>query len=455
MQTSPYVNAVPAILAEMEKGREEDETTTGQKAETGEPEVIHVYPLEGGGLVFTTTPIEDKPEAPIVDSQEPETDKRPTTPKEPPYFLHFLLLLLLFLGLDSLDSTLTALFTPTVTVVITPQVKTISTRTTLTIGGTGAAVQGQILAPLTITQKQTVNATGRGHQDAKAATGQLTFYNGQLQSVTIASGTVFTGRDGIQIETTQAAVIPAADPSTNPPTFGQATISAQAVQKGTNGNIQAYDVSGSCCAASVIVKNLAAFTSGQDARNFTYVTKGDVQGVVSQLTPHLLQSERAAFTSQISPDERLVSPPCTPSTATDHQPGDEAAHVTISVSETCTAIVYNTQELQTTGTRILNTTHTTSVTHLHRVGDIHLVILSQTVNGQRATLKVQLSGTWVYQLNKGQLTALIVGKPRIDAIHLIEVLPGVQSVSITGIHDNEQVPTDAAHIHVLIFFTVS
>ena len=50
--------------------------------------------------------------------------------------------------------------------------------------------------------------------------------------------------------------------------------------------------------------------------------------------------------------------------------------------------------------------------------------------------------------------ASIAGKRRLDAVHLIASLPGVQTVSITGVQDNQALPTDAAHIHVLIYFFV-
>jgi hypothetical protein len=448
---SQYAKAVPAILAEMEETRQEDEDSHPDQDREEDEKVIYVYPLEGGGLVFTDNPIEDEPDPPIVDSQGPEPGMR----REPLFFLHFLLILLLFVLLDSADSALAALFAPTVTVAITPQVRTLSATATIPIGERGE-VHGRVLVPLTLAQSQTVRATGRGHQEAVAATGQLTFYNGQLQSVTIDSGTVFTAGDGIQIFTLDAAVVPAADLSANPPVFGQVTVPAQAVQKGASGNIGAYAISGSCCASSVIVKNLAPFRHGQDARDFPYVTKGDIQGVVSQLTPLLLQSERAAFSSQLTAQEAGLPPSCTPSTTANHAPDDEAATVSVTVSETCSALAYDRQELESRGIRILTSTRpSSSLIHFQRVGEIHLAIVSQTISGERALLTVRLSGTWVYQLNAQQLIAHIAGKLRLDALHFTAGLPGVQIVCITGVQENQALPTDAAHIHILVFFPVS
>ena len=81
--------------------------------------------------------------------------------------------------------------------------------------------------------------TGHGHQDARAATGTVTFYNGLFTQQFVASGTVYTGQDGVAIVTTQDATIPPGSPGTG---YGTVTIAAQAVTAGTSGNIQAGDI---------------------------------------------------------------------------------------------------------------------------------------------------------------------------------------------------------------------
>src|SRR5437870_4696130 len=110
MQSSPYTKAVPAILAEMEQKRQEQEQQPNQDGQDTQEEVIHVYPVAGGGILFTKTeiPPEDtdtqEPQSPIVASNEPETDIRPTTRREPPIVLYFLLLLFLFTALDNAEA---------------------------------------------------------------------------------------------------------------------------------------------------------------------------------------------------------------------------------------------------------------------------------------------------------------------------------------------------------------
>jgi hypothetical protein len=211
--SSTYAKKVPAIIAEMQQKREDDDK--GRQADpTVQPpdKVIYLYPFEGGGIVMTHTPIEDEPEAPVVESRELETDQRPLPRKDPPYFLHFALLLLLFLVLDSADTNLTALFSPMANITVSPQTQALTTTATFPIGAGPREVQGRVLPALTISQSQTVQATGRGHQDARAAAGTLIFFNGAFSPHTINAGTVYTGRSGVQVATDQTVTIPAASP---------------------------------------------------------------------------------------------------------------------------------------------------------------------------------------------------------------------------------------------------
>ncbi len=437
---NPYAQTVPSILAEMQDGREDDnQQPPAQQVKR------YVYRTDDGGIYISPTKIgEEEPDAPIVDSQ----DTHPTAKREPLYFLHFLLLLLIFIALDNID-TVFAQLAPTVTVTITPQTRTVTTTATVTVGGAGADVRGRVVAPLTLTQQQTATATGRGHQDAQRAAGELTFYNGSFTAKTIDGGTVFTGTDTIQVVTDQTVTIPPG----NPPTYGEATVPAYAAHAGSTGNIATGNINTSV-SSDVLVKN-SAFNGGRDARDFTYVSKGDIQGVVSQLTPRLLQSEQAALTAQLVQGESFVSPVCTSRTTTNHNAGEEAQNVTVTVSQTCATVAYNQQELQRSGERILAITHAASLVHFQRVGGIQISILSQVLSSQRATLKVQLSSTWVYALNQQRITSEIVGKPRLEALHLVAMFPGVQRVSIAGVNDNQQLPTDASHIHLSLFYFVS
>jgi hypothetical protein len=129
------------------------------------------------------------------------------------------------------------------------------------------SLPAHIFTPLVFTQSQTVPTTGRTHQNATQATGYVTFYNALTQPQTIDAGTLLTGSDGIQIVTDQIAYIPAAQL----PTDGQATVTAHAVNTGSDGNISAGDINGTCCREYILVKNNQPFSGGQSERDYQSV----------------------------------------------------------------------------------------------------------------------------------------------------------------------------------------
>src|SRR5712692_8265707 len=242
------------MLATLQETGKEEELYTALEEEQA---TIHVYPVAGGGILFSKVPL-DQEEPTIIESEkEPDAEnpwiKHPTVPgKGPPSFLSFLLILCFFVLFDMADSQLTALLAPTITVTLTPKAHTISTTGVFPLGTAGSTngLQGRVLPTFTLTQSASTTATGHAHQDAKHATGRLTLYNGLFSAQWVPSGTVFAGQDGVHVATSQSVTIP----SGNPPSYGQATVSAYAVQAGSAGNIAARDIN-TTIANGVLVKN--------------------------------------------------------------------------------------------------------------------------------------------------------------------------------------------------------
>jgi Baseplate J-like protein len=461
MQTSPYTRAVPAILAEMEQSREADDREhqpdRQDKPGSGAAEKLFVYRTDTGGWLISPTKIQkgeqdlslehDQPYPPIIDSQQPEADQRPTTRRQPPYFLHFLLILFIFMGLDNLDAVL-AQFAPTASVTITLAVKTITTNATFPIGTGPGDVQGRVLPALTLSQSQTVAATGKGHQDATRAGGNLLFFNGSFAPQTIDAGTVYTGRDGVQVATDHTITIAAA----NPPYVGQATVGATAIHAGAQGNIQAGDIS--MTTATLQVSN-SQFSGGKSARDFTFVTEGDIQQATHATIPLLLQSEQGALTGQLQTGEDLTTPTCTPSVLSSKHPGDEAASAQVTASETCRAIAYSQQSLQAVAAQLVRGRLTHPDRGYQLVGTIQITVRSVSLQNGNPTLTATLHGVGVYQISESQVKTLVAGKPRLIAIELLQKLPGVRTASISGIADNQRLPSDAAHIYLSILYLAS
>src|SRR5439155_19945851 len=118
-------------------------------------------------------------------------------------------LLFLFIIISSITFQAYLIFNPPIaTVTIIPKSQTVTL--------TGTLQLGRLLNPITLSQSQTVATTGRGHQDARAAAGELIYYNGAFTPQTVEAGTLYTGNDGIQVLTNETVTIPAATPG-NPP----------------------------------------------------------------------------------------------------------------------------------------------------------------------------------------------------------------------------------------------
>src|SRR5260370_26666334 len=247
-----------------------------------------------------------------------------------------------------------ALLAPTPTIILVPLARHLSTTATSTVDSeppTRAQIPGRLLPSLTLTQTKTAPATGKRHEDAQAARGAITFYNGLFTAQTVAAGTRLVGSDGVQVVSDQVAVIPAAR-ATTPPTYGRVTVSAQATQTGPQGNISVRDINEACCLPSVLAQNTVAFQGGHNERDYTVVTRADRDNAVSSLTATLGQSEQAALAAQLAPGEALAPPACKPHETPHHHPGADAADVPVPVPIRCTPVAYECIALQDSPTTI-------------------------------------------------------------------------------------------------------
>jgi Baseplate J-like protein len=353
------------------------------------------------------------------------------------------------------------MLTATASITVLPVQTPITTTMTLAVVPTGAVsshrqVPGRLLSSLTLSGQRMVATTGQGHQDAAAAHGSVTFYNAALSVQTILAGTLLTGADGVQVVTEQDAIIPA----TVPPTEGNVTVAAHAVQVGPAGNIRAGDIYGPCCRLNVLVQNTAAFSGGQNARTYPMVTRTDVDSTLTALTATLAQSVQAAFAAQVRPDEMLITPvPCVPHSSTNHHVGDEAIQVTILLQETCTGETYEAQAMQTQVTQTVTALAMQRLgTNYMQEGEVQLTVVHVTsATGPHGGVLLQVKGTgvWAYRFSDTQLHTLgvrMAGKSRAQATALLLDTPGVSQVVMNVSGGTTTLPTDPARIHLLVLY---
>jgi hypothetical protein len=373
--------------------------------------------------------------------------------------------ILLSVNPESLGPIITLLpgITPTASVTLTPAQARLHTSVSLTaVTGTPDPTRGQVRARLLSEQSpsltRTVPATGHGHTRAQQAGGSLTFYNAAPYTQTVAAGTVLTGADGVQLVTDQAAFLPAA----NLPAVGMATVPAQAVQVGSQGNIAPLSLNGLCCVAGVSVKNTGTFTGGQLARDYPVVARQDVEVVVTQESSILTGRAQARLQADVRPGEQLIAPAqCHPGVSTDHPVGSEAAHITLALTITCQGEVYDQQAVQQLASAALSAqARTTLGTGYSMQGSITTVITQvATTEAAHGTLSLLVSaqGTWSYQFSSvqiSQLTRKIAGLSRQEAVSLLKHDAHIQAVSITQTWNASRLPTDPAHIQVMVLGNV-
>ncbi len=398
---------------------------------------------EEGTLPAALAPLaEEVIEGEVTAILEPE---HKLAPKQPPYYLIVVVTIagcLLF----TLVSFFLPLLTPSATITILPVEKPVSMITTI-------RVYGRQVAPLTLAQSQIVPATGKRHQAATQAQGRITFFNGLYSSQTVASGTVLTGADGVQIITNGPALIPAA----NPPYIGQVTISAHAMRVGEVGNIAAGDMNQPCCLTAVKAVNTTAFTGGQNARDVLVVTKHDLDAATGAIKTTLLNSENAVLQAQLNHGEDVIPPLCTPHVSSDHKIGEEAKQVSVTVSVTCSGIAYDAHSAYMDATQMLAAEAAKRFgTRYSLRGDTQVTIIHATITDQPrgiAMLAVKLDATYMYQLSPGEkryLVQLIAGKTPQQAHALLSQVPGIAGVVITINGNAATLPDEPGKITIVI-----
>jgi hypothetical protein len=412
---------------------------------------VHIYRL-GDDDENETRTIEATLEAISKANQPPDDDAQPTQPrpgrKLSPFISLIVGIVLLALLGKGYQLYLLPLMTPTTTITIVPtskQVQIIQSIQIVTGTPQAGRIAGRELSSITLSQTQTVATTGTAHQEATAAQGTITFYNAASTVQTIATGTMITGANGIQIVTDQDAIIPAAVY----PTFGQATVPAHTVLIGAVANSKAGTIYGPCCRLNISAVS-SAFTGGQDGRDYRTVSTQDITSTATNIKGSLTASTRAALQTQLHPGETMLEPVCTAQVTSDHSAGNEATQVSVTVEQSCTTIAYPTIAVQTAMSQAV--THVAQRqlgTGYIQVGDVGVTLKGQHQSTTEATVQLQAQGTWYRQWSDTRLSTLthqLAGKSKQEATRLLLHTPGIAQVE--GLPDT--LPTDPASIQVLI-----
>lgn len=346
------------------------------------------------------------------------------------------------------------------TVTLTPNSKTESDSYVIT-GVTGAPTVSQLqvhartLSATAQAPAKTVTATGHNQRPARPAVGQLTFSNGVGKVQTISAGLTIDLGNGFSVVTDTRTDIPAGNPGVS---FGSISTTAHVTPGGADGNIAPGTIDQICCTqdASVRVRNLQ-FSGGVNAVDYKFATQADVNTVVDTAKASLIQKASSSLNAQIAPGEQLASSPqCAQKVDTDQPVGDKGTNVTaitVNVSVTCSAQVYDNKalqdlvktKLQSKASNDLGTSYKLSGNVAVQIKDLH------KVNDGTLTLTTAARGVWVYQIGDAQkrdLANKIAGKSLGAAQSILKAQTGVSSASVqTG---GNSLPSDAGQIDIQV-----
>lgn len=182
-------------------------------------------------------------------------------------------------------------------------------------------VPAVLLPPTTFTTSVAVLPTRLRTFPATRASGMLTIANGSILAQHLPTGMIVTAANGAEIVTTTSVDVPAS----NGVNFGVASVSAQAVTPGAQGNLPALAVQ-AVYGTSLFLKNERPFTGGQDAYSVPVRTPQDRQRALTQARATLLPRTLAG----------LLSHPCL-----EHVVGTTSLHV----AWTCQFVTYSVPSL--------------------------------------------------------------------------------------------------------------
>jgi len=225
------------------------------------------------------------------------------------------------------------------------------------------------------------------------------------------------------------------------------------VKIGPTGNIGAHDIK-QTYHTTIVVDNPAAFVGGQFDISYTTVQQSDIDQAATSLDVRLKQETLIALRTQLQTNDQFVSSPiCKSKVTSDHQVNDAATNLTVTVTMSCTAEFYNSQEIISQSEQMINArAQTLFGPNYALTGDIKAQITHVATDVKQGTLiTVAASGLWTYQFSSAranQLARLITGKDKQDAQSILSDQKGVQSVSINISNNDSTMPNDANSINI-------
>lgn len=185
------------------------------------------------------------------------------------------------------------------------------------------------------------------------------------------------------------------------------------------------------------------------------VQQSDINTAAGSLISAYRPNPQQVLQRTIRSNERLAgTPQCAPQASANHQAGDQAAQVKVTLSFTCTGEVYDEAGALEMAAGLLSQQAAANPGGAYTLMGKIKTTLTNAVMDSQGTLTVTVSarGIWVYQFTQAQqqLATLLGGKSERDAAQLAAAQPGVASVTIHLPANQPTLPTDPRQIHIIV-----
>ncbi len=202
------------------------------------------------------------------------------------------------------------------------------------------------------------------------------------------------------------------------------------------------------------VKNVTAFTKGQDAKPNSVFQQIDIDKAASPLIAQLKTSTQASLQKQVNSNERVVdgSFQCTPTTTPNQRVGAIVSSVTVSVSVSCTEEVFDLTAALSMARNLLPTNLPTgvNVTGYALQGNVVTNLLSASVVSAagQGNVQVQAVGRWVYQFSsqmEQQIKQAVLGHNKAEAQNILAQYAGISN-AVINISGGSTMPSNVSDI---------
>jgi hypothetical protein len=298
-----------------------------------------------------------------------------------------------------------------------------------------------------------VSTSGTQTIPGAQASGTLLFDNSSSQYYFLQSGTPLMASDSVQIVLAQAVTIPPRRDGTD----GTVTAQALAAGEGAAGNIAAGALATTCCNDQVVVSNPQAFSGGSDPRSVHVVAQADLNSARDALLPGLEKEALQKIQRQIAAGEVEAGTPLFVSQVSSDQPvGARSDTVTVQVSVTASATIYNEQMARQVAQQLLGEKATQSLgANYHLKNPLVVndpVITAQEKNGV-IYLSVFVHGLWFYQIGQQQIAlwrqSIKGATPQLAQAFIFQQ-PGVAQVHIQLPFGADHLPSSIDQIQIVL-----